>query len=57
MYPAACVVLDASLYKHSRVRIKREYAKLGVEVVDITETGAMKVVASSDGFELIEMRE
>lgn len=57
VYPAACVVLDASLYKHSRVRIKREYAKLGVEVVDITETGAMKVVASSDGFELIEMRE
>ena len=56
VYPAACVVLDGSLYKHSRERIKREYARLGVEVVDISESGAMKVVPDTESFDLIPMR-
>ena len=56
VYPASCVVLDGSLYGRSRERIIREYAKLGVEVVDITQTGAMKVVATADGFDMIPMR-
>ena len=55
-YPASCVVLDGSLYKRSRERIIREYAKLGVEVVDITQTGAMKVVATAEGFDMIPLR-
>ena len=53
VYPAACVVVDGSLYKHSRERIKREYARLGIDVVDITQTGAVKVVAGADGFDLM----
>ena len=56
VYPASCVVLDGSLYRRSRERIIREYAKLGIEVVDITQTGAMKVVAMADGFDMIPMR-
>ena len=56
VYPASCVVLDGSLYRRSRERIIREYAKLGIEVVDITQTGAMKVVATADGFDMIPMR-
>ena len=55
LYPAKCVVLDGSLYKRSRERIKREYAQLGYEVVDVSECGAVKVVASRDGFELMPM--
>ena len=56
VYPASCVVLDGSLYRRSCERIIREYAKLGIEVVDITQTGAMKVVATADGFDMIPMR-
>ena len=56
VYPASCVVLDGSLYKRSRERIIREYSKLGVEVVDITQTGAMKVVATAEGFDMIPLR-
>jgi hypothetical protein len=41
------------LYKHSRERIKREYARLGIDVVDVTQTGAIKVVAGADGFDLM----
>ena len=55
VYPAECVVLDASLYKHSRERIKREYMQLGVDVVDVSLSGAMKVVASGERFELKPM--
>ena len=55
VYPASCVVVDASLYKRSRERIKREYANLGVDVVDVSQTGAMKVVATDEGFDLIPM--
>ncbi|MBQ2289312.1 MAG: hypothetical protein II249_01415, partial [Bacteroidaceae bacterium] len=53
VYPAACVVVDGSLYKHSRNRIKREYARLGIDVVDVTQTGAIMVVADADGFDLM----
>ena len=56
VYPAKCVVVDGSLYKRSRERIKREYLQLGIDVVDVSQTGAMKVVANEDGFELIPMR-
>ena len=55
LYPAKTVVLDGSLYKRSRERIKREYAQLGIEVVDVSECGAVKVTASRDGFELMPM--
>lgn len=54
-YPASCVVVDGSLYKHSRERIKREYAELGVDVIDISQTGAVKILATDEGFDLISM--
>ncbi len=57
VYPAACVVADASLYKNSRERIMREYMQLGIEVVDVSQTGAMKLVAHGDAFDLIPMKE
>ena len=56
IYPARCVVVDASLYKRSRERIKREYAELGIDVVDISQTGAMKLVVSGESFELQPMK-
>ena len=56
VYPAECVVVDGSLYKRSRERIKREYSQLGIEVVDISQIGAVKVVSKANGFELIPMR-
>lgn len=57
VYPAACVVLDGSLYRHSRERIKRECALLGIEAVDISQSGAMKVVVSGENFDLVPMRD
>ena len=56
VYPAKCVVVDGSLYKRSRERIIREYSQLGIEVLDISQSGAIKVVAEANGFELIPMR-
>jgi competence protein ComEC len=56
VYPASCVVLDGSLYKRSRERILRECSRLGVEAVDIASEGAMKVVVTPDGFDLIPMK-
>lgn len=56
IHPASCVIVDGSLYKRSRERIKREYAKLGIDIVDISSTGAVKIVAEADGFDLIPIR-
>ena len=55
-YPPGCILLDASLYKHSRERILRECAALGVDAVDISKTGAVKIVPQGDGFEIIPLR-
>lgn len=56
VYPAGCVILDASLYRKSRERILRECAALGIEPVDISVQGAMKIVAAGDSFKLVPMR-
>ena len=56
VYPSACILLDASLYKRSRERILRECSLLGVEVVDISRTGAVKVVPRGENFEIIPLR-
>lgn len=56
VYPAKCVVVDGSLYKRSRERIKREYSELGIDVVDISQTGAIKVAITDGKLELIPMR-
>lgn len=56
VYPASCVVVDASLYKHSRERIKREYSQLGIDVVDIARVGAVKVVVANGNIDLIPMK-
>ena len=56
VYPASCVVVDASLYKHSRERIKREYSQLGINIVDIARIGAVKVVATDGDFGLMPMK-
>lgn len=55
VYPAACVVLDGSLYRRSRDRIMRECRELGIEAVDISEIGAVKVVPDGDSFTLYSM--
>jgi hypothetical protein len=56
VYPAGCVLLDASLYKRSRERILRECAALGVEAIDISRSGAVKIVSRGDEFEIIPLR-
>lgn len=56
VYPAGCLVLDASLYANSRGRILRECAALGLQPVDISSAGAMKVVSNEDSFSLVPMR-
>lgn len=56
VYMPGCLLLDASLYKHSRKRILRECAQLGVEAVDISKSGALKIVPGTDGFEIIPLR-
>ena len=55
-YPSACLVLDASLYANSRGRILRECAVLGLQPVDISSVGAMKVVSDEYSFSLVPMR-
>lgn len=56
VYPPSCLVVDASLYKRSRERIIRECSQLGIDAVDISSLGAVKVVSSADSFDLIPMR-
>ena len=56
VYPCSCLLLDASLYSHSRARILRECAQLGVEAVDISATGAINVVPKGDSFEIVPMK-
>lgn len=55
-YPSGCLVLDASLYANSRGRILRECAALGLQPVDISSVGAMKVVSEGDSFSLVPIR-
>ena len=56
VYPPGCILLDASLYKHSRERILRECAALGIDAIDISKSGAVKIVPVGDGFEIIPLR-
>lgn len=55
-YPAACMLLDASLYRRSRDRILRECAALDVQAVDVSQSGAVKIVPAGDCFEIIPLR-
>ena len=56
VYPSACILLDASLYKRSRERILRECSLLGIEVVDVSRSGAVKIVPRGENFEIIPLR-
>ncbi len=56
VYPSACILLDASLYKRSRERILRECSLLGVDVVDVSRSGAVKIVPRGENFEIIPLR-
>jgi competence protein ComEC len=56
VYPSPCIMLDASLYIRSRDRILRECAVLGVDVIDISRSGAVKIVPHADDFEIIPLR-
>lgn len=56
-YPASCLVLDASLYSRSRERILRECRKAGIEPVDVSESGAVKLLVSGDSFTVYPMRD
>ena len=56
VYPTNCILIDASLYRHSRNRIIKECAAMGIAPVDISHTGALRIVSSDDGFEIHQMR-
>lgn len=55
-FPAACYLLDGSLYSNSRQRIQRECVALGIEPVDISAVGAVMLEASGDSFTLTPLR-
>ena len=55
-FPAACYLLDGSLYSNSRQRIQRECVALGIETVDISTIGAVMLEASGDSFTLTPLR-
>lgn len=57
VYPTGCLLLDGSLYKHSRKRILRECAVLGIDAVDISASGAVMIVPGSDTFDLLFVKE
>ncbi len=48
LYPAKYVVMDAGLHFMTRRRVERECALLGVECVDVAETGAVEFRCNSD---------
>lgn len=56
VYPSSCLIVDGSLYKRSRERIIRECSQLGIEAVDISALGAVKVVPATGSFDLEPMR-
>lgn len=56
-YPASCLVLDASLYSRSRERVLRECRKAGIEPVDVSESGAVKLLVSGDSFTVYPIRD
>ena len=56
VYPPGCMLLDASLYKHSRERIQRECAALGIDAIDISKSGAVKIAPVGDSFEILPLR-
>ena len=56
VYEPGCIMLDASLYRKSRERLLHECAAAEVEPVDISEQGAMKIVATQEGFRVVPMR-
>ncbi len=57
VYPAKCVVMDATLFAGSRRRISRECAELAVRCIDIAKTGAMKFRCSVPGIRMQSMRD
>lgn len=56
VYPSGYILVDASLYRHSRERILRECVQLGLDAVDISRTGAVTIVPHGDYFEIIPLR-
>lgn len=56
VYPASCVVLDATLYAQSRNRIIRECRELGVRYIDLSKTGAVRWLCDKPGFIVEYMR-
>lgn len=56
VYPFSCLVLDASLYARSRSRILRECGLLDIVPVDISATGAVKIVPQGDDFAVISLK-
>ena len=56
VYPSGCILLDASLYKRSRERIQRECAALGIDAVDISKIGAVKIIPRDEDFEIVPLR-
>ena len=49
-------MLDASLYARSRSRILRECGLLDIVPVDISATGAVKIVPQGDDFAVISLK-
>lgn len=57
VYPATCIVLDATLYEHSRRRIVRECNELGLRYIDLSQAGAVKWLCNKPGFVVECMRD
>lgn len=55
-YPTRYVILDATMYRNSCTRIKRECSALGVRCIDLKETGAIKMFCDNTGLRFAFMR-
>lgn len=52
-YPSKFIIMDATLYAGSIMRIQRECRQLGVRCINLRETGARKLLVNGGGVRLV----
>lgn len=57
LFPSRYVVMDATLYASSRKRIARECRKAGVRCIDLSQSGAVKMLCEKTGVRFVRVEE